>query len=805
MNVTWLGLLLAVLLADSVFAQSDERADAGPRSVVISAGDEITGAGTERWVQRSRAIELDVNALHEAASTFDVRPRLIFDLFDEVSMTIELRDANVISPNRFTVHGVIPRVVGSSAIFSVRHDAVHGVVTVPHVGVFEIRHDGDGVHRVVELDPVQMPSCGVGGDQVISLPNGAAAAQQTEGGEPVVIDVMVVYTPAALAEAGSQGGMLAAIDTAMAQTSAAAGNSEVNVQFNLVFTAEIDYEESGSMGTDLERFQEQNNGYMDDVHQWRAEVGADLVALVNTYDENPVCGIAYLMTDPSLEFEQWAFSVTRLECIANMTFAHELGHNIGCHHDHANVGGSSGAFPYSHGHRFVGDSGTEWRTVMAYLPGQRISNFSNPNVLHDGQPTGVPAAQPDEADNALTMNNNAVIVSEFTASVGTACEWNDLDGGVDSAVWALAEYNGDLIAGGDFSTAGGVTAPRIARWDGNQWNLLGAANTTVRALEIYEGDLIAGGQFSILDGMAVSRIARYDGSDWHPLEEGLSGGSNPRVFDMTVFDNDLYVAGTFLTAGEQTVNRIARWDGSEWHALDGGMNNNVYALTAHQEQLIAAGSFTNAGGVPVNRIARWDGQQWHPIGGGMPDVVFALESFDGDLIAGGQFTGAGGAPASYIARWNGSAWNTLDAGVDDVVQAMTVHEDNLFVGGSFSSASSIASSRLARWDGEQWNAVGIGVNNVVRAVSVYQSDLVVGGSFTAAGGETTNRIATVNCDLEECAFADLNCDGFVNTEDLFILLGEWGACDDVDDCPADLNNDSVVNTEDLFLLLANWG
>lgn len=53
--------------------------------------------------------------------------------------------------------------------------------------------------------------------------------------------------------------------------------------------------------------------------------------------------------------------------------------------------------------------------------------------------------------------------------------------------------------------------------------------------------------------------------------------------------------------------------------------------------------------------------------------------------------------------------------------------------------------------------------------------------------------------------ADLNGDGVVNSEDLFILLAAWGTCDDPDDCPADLNGDGEVNTDDLFIVLANWG
>lgn len=52
---------------------------------------------------------------------------------------------------------------------------------------------------------------------------------------------------------------------------------------------------------------------------------------------------------------------------------------------------------------------------------------------------------------------------------------------------------------------------------------------------------------------------------------------------------------------------------------------------------------------------------------------------------------------------------------------------------------------------------------------------------------------------------DLNGDGLVDAEDLFILLAAWGACADPDDCPADLDGNGEVDAEDLFILLANWG
>ncbi|HEY3243797.1 MAG TPA: hypothetical protein VGM03_10640, partial [Phycisphaerae bacterium] len=78
-----------------------------------------------------------------------------------------------------------------------------------------------------------------------------------------------------------------------------------------------------------------------------------------------------------------------------------------------------------------------------------------------------------------------------------------------SAVYALIGYNGELIAGGYFNTAGGTTAVRIARWNGSSWWSLGSGMNTnfgwVSALAVYNGELIAGGNFT----MAGDNVSLY--------------------------------------------------------------------------------------------------------------------------------------------------------------------------------------------------------------------------------------------------------------------------------------------------------
>ena len=152
---------------------------------------------------------------------------------------------------------------------------------------------------------------------------------------------------------------------------------------------------------------------------------------------------------------------------------------------------------------------------------------------------------------------------------------------LDDAAWSLAVLpNGDLVAGGQFTTAGGVAANRIARWDGSSWSSLGSGlNGTVFGLAVLpSGDLVAGGTFTTAGGAAARYVARWDGSSWSPLGSGMNGD----VYALAVLPNgDLVAGGFFTTAGGVAVNRVARWNGTSWSPLGSGMDGEVYAPVSY--------------------------------------------------------------------------------------------------------------------------------------------------------------------------------------------------------------------------------
>lgn len=321
------------------------------------------------------------------------------------------------------------------------------------------------------------------------------------------------------------------------------------------------------------------------------------------------------------------------------------------------------------------------------------------------------------------------------------------------AVYAMTVLpNGDLIAGGSFSTIGSVSANRIARWDGLSWSALGWGLTnsvhTVTALP--SGDLVAGGVFTATVnsptgspyGVAALGLSLWNGVEWSALSPGLSSRVDALA---TLHSGDVVAGGMFLGAGNGVGKFIARWDGSAWSSLGVGVGGSVQALTVLSNgDLVVGGGFTTAGGAAAMRVARWNGTSWFALGSGMNSSVEALTVLpNGNVVAGGSFTSAGGAAANYVAAWNGSAWSALGSGMDWDVRAFAVLPNgDLVAGGRFTSAGGVSANRVARWNGTSWSPLGSGLNGTVSALAVLPNGhLVAGGEFTTAGGVSALGVA----------------------------------------------------------------
>jgi Heavy metal binding domain len=305
--------------------------------------------------------------------------------------------------------------------------------------------------------------------------------------------------------------------------------------------------------------------------------------------------------------------------------------------------------------------------------------------------------------------------------------WSQLEApssaGPDGPVRAVAVRGGEVFAGGDFQTAGGVSAPGIARWDGRRWRPLGAGvDGTVRAIAVVGHDVFVGGEFTQAGGQASRAIARWDGARFWPLGTGLAGSRDAvrptAVYAIAVRGKDVYIGGRFVTAGGETANGIARWDGTRFSTLHGGVESDrfdgiVLAMAFFRGDLYVGGQFLTAGGVAARNIARWDGNAFSPLGAGVAgglERVAALAASGDRLFVGGDFTMAGDAPAGHLATWDGAAWHPSGLRTAESVRAIAAGGSALYVtGGAFTAEDGAKAGGIVQWDGHGWSAVAGGL------------------------------------------------------------------------------------------------
>lgn len=298
-------------------------------------------------------------------------------------------------------------------VITIRKGFVSGIIYTPDK-VYEIVPRGK-THYLVELDQSRFPECGgeiTDRKQDLSAfsPEGAIA----DSGDR--IDVLVVYTTATKNVLGGDAQAQALAQQAIDSSNTAYLNSRIRQRLRLVNSQEIVYTESGNASTDLSNLR--NNATIQGL---RNTYNADLVAQIE--EVSSVCGIGYLMGGSGGN-QNNGFTVTARSCaVGNLSFAHELGHNMGSQHNPEN--GSGATFAYGYGHYVNGS----FRTVMSYVDPcpngcTRRPYFSNPRVTFMGFPTGID----DARDNARSINNTADVIANYRYS-GSSLTLNSLNSG----------------------------------------------------------------------------------------------------------------------------------------------------------------------------------------------------------------------------------------------------------------------------------------------------------------------------------------------------------------------------------------
>jgi len=356
------------------------------------------------------------------------------------------------------------------------------------------------------------------------------------------------------------------------------------------------------------------------------------------------------------------------------------------------------------------------------------------------------------------FNGKLYAAGDFSVAGGVTAEriaswdgttWAALPGaaftGTTRRPQAMVVFNNELIVAGTFTNAGGNVSNGIAAFNGTTWHSLGTGMTdlglsaTIRALAVFNGELYATGEFDVAGGVAAQNIAKWNGVTWSPLTSGIDSATGG--YALQVFGNELFVGGTFNNAGGIPSPRGARWNGTQWSAAPVGTSGLVSSFGIHAGQLYAGGTFQFAG---TNRgFARWNGSAFVAEGTDLDSGgINAMVSFESDLVAAGSFLAINGLDVNRISRYAGALpWRTFGSGFNSPVRAIVSRPGELIIGGSFTTIDAKPIRHVVRWDGASWSEVGAGgiqSNNTsgVRTLIDFQGSLYAGGAFQNTADNT---------------------------------------------------------------------
>ena len=261
-------------------------------------------------------------------------------------------------------------------------------------------------------------------------------------------------------------------------------------------------------------------------------------------------------------------------------------------------------------------------------------------------------------------------------------EWkrmgSPVGGGIDGRVTSFTIYNNELYVGGWYSSASGIKADNIAKWNGATWSSVGEGlPDEVYTLAVYKGALYAGGWFNkhMVQDFQADHIAKWDGIRWETVVNDISGNLSGGTWIMSfaVFENDLYAVGNFETCNGFQANCIAKWNDTTWASVGTGIKpNRIYRAIEFNNELNVAGIFDTAGSVRTQYFAYWDGKNWQASKFMLDSSPYCLYTDNDNLYVGGMFNIANSIEVNGIFRWDGEKVYALGKGVQGSVSSILV-------------------------------------------------------------------------------------------------------------------------------------
>jgi hypothetical protein len=327
--------------------------------------------------------------------------------------------------------------------------------------------------------------------------------------------------------------------------------------------------------------------------------------------------------------------------------------------------------------------------------------------------------------------------------------------GPDVGIRKLAVAKDLLYATCEFTTIGGITAYKIACYDGSRWWALGSGleDGSIFDMIEFQDDLYVTGQFEMIGGVEAKNIAIWDGVDWKAVDTGIGEGTEEVGYALEVFQEELYIGGRFTKAGAASVLNMAKWDGNQFFEIGSFEEGSVRELQVYNNSLYAGGFFESFTGSNAESIARYDGSQWNDLGStenlelGSTGVVRHMEVFQGLLYISGDFD-VSGIDISELITYDGSQYRDFGRAFSlfggNEIKTLSTFQNGLYIGGSFDPVVGSQASNLLKWDGQEWAIMAQGTDGVVLSIQPFENQLYIGGEFEQAGGQAAENISTWN-------------------------------------------------------------
>ncbi|MDE2906700.1 MAG: leucine-rich repeat protein [Acidobacteriota bacterium] len=656
-----------------------------PLARLSDSGTDRSGSAAVEGL-RSRSVIVDFRALSAVREAVKAsRPaQLRLNVFSDVDLDVQI-DRTADTRYGYSVSGRIDGDPHGAVTLVVHGDILAGAIHTRE-GTYAIGSRNGVIHTVRETSGDFQ--CGVDG-----RPKGAAvgitpesasatkAANEDDGSE---VDLLVLFTPAALDVEGSLRRMRARIDLAVAWANDAYAASGVDLRLNLTASVLVGHEESAAKGSagvrnqwfDLQNMIERGDDLLEEAHALRDRYAADVVHLI--VDQPGGGGVGELLKVDEEDPSAFAFSVSN-SLSEPLYLVHEVGHVMGLLHDRYEEADSGWRFaevplpPYAYGYvnQRTFDRGaaehSRWRTIMSYdtqcrhegFSCRQLQRFSNPEQnfpAETGDPLGVRGAGATDAidgpaDAVRGLNDTRTLVAGFRDSA-TRCGYRlsearrdvPADGGaysveIDAApscAWTATAFGEHVeISSEAMGSGSGEVSYRVDANDGPP--RLGYVTLAGEMLAIYQSAAVAPAGVCGRTAQVRDAIVKATGSTCDAVSE----------FDL--LDVNL------LDLGFQSIGSIRRGDFSGlWNLVDLRLQGNEVAS-------IEDGSFDDLGKLQMLNLA-YSGLD------GVPEAIGTLRSLTrlnlhGNRIEHVSERAFAGLSELRVLHLSGNGVATLDEGV----------------------------------------------------------------------------------------------------------------------------------------------